>query len=460
MKSLKKKLVKTLVGVGLGSIGIVGGLKLADPLIDRAVAPARDYLSMKIDIPDVKGQIDENMPQEDRERFEQLLDAMAKTPHGRQLLRTLGKEGTMLSVVDSFKNEKIKGQATGTEKIEIKRGCLHSVDGIWALSHEAGHVQNNANFSGITRTLDDAHIVNTIDEALAERIAFLVVQETKKMIPNFMTEEEYYKVLEYWGYDFLKDCGLAVKRAGAQAVFSKRMKNTDYGKEHTKAYEKQSLDANLNNGKRFLYTDDRVLDRDPDWNKVVKQMSGGEVRSIPGLPEVSWPFIRYMVDFQYLSGGCIEGVDLSCARRYKRELLQGNGFKLEILDQLSSLLTVNLLLNVENKRPVVDFFKEVIPEQWSQNLREDRLPPSLLSEQGRQLAGKFLEEKTNLEYLNDTLKVLNNPALSETLKKEGISTSGLREAVFILNTYQHVFFKEEGKSIIPNNPKALQNVHL
>ena len=178
-----------LAKVGLATVGFWSFVKPDNALVDGATGAARDYISMKKDIPDVKGQINENMPQKDRERLEQLLDIMAKTPHGRELIRSLGKEGTQLDVVDSFDRDSTLGQTMGKARIDIKRENLYSSHAIWTLAHEATHVQNKANFSFLPQTLDDAHTLNIIDEALAERNAFIVLREVMRVDPDFITQD-------------------------------------------------------------------------------------------------------------------------------------------------------------------------------------------------------------------------------------------------------------------------------
>ena len=440
--------------LGLAIFGPVVMFKASEPLVDRAVDAGRDYISMKQDIPDIRGQIDENIPQKDRERFEQLLDVMAKTPHGRELIRTLGAAGTQLSVVDAFEKDSILGEATGTGRIDIKRESLYSSRCIWTLAHEATHVQNKANFWPLPQTLDDAHTLNIIDEALAERNAFVVLREVMRMDPNFMTQDEYRSILEDKGYSFLKDQKSFAKRMEGKKIFEDRMKNTG-GRTWVRGYESQSKELNNHASIKQVFSDDPVLVTNPNWDKVVQHMSKGEVRSVPCLPIPTWNLIGDMILDANLKGACaVNSVDLSCAEQHKKELLAGDIFKVEVFQRIKDLL---YYLDADHNEQIATIFKDLVPDCYFQGFIKQGWMPSL---DGTVEGQSFLARQTNQGYLNKAIKALKSPAISEIKETDEIQKANIEETEFILNSYKHVFFEKDSKHLALNQGRASSNIQL
>ena len=449
MVQMKERL-KSLVRAGVVAAGIAGGWKIgaqtseSDPQADM---PRQAITQL---VKDVRKQIDSNMPLEDRVRLEQLLEVMSKTAEGCRLLSTLENEGTLLCVVDSFEKETILGQATGTEKIEIKRSCLHQPKGLWTLAHEAGHIQNHVNFSDLPQTLDDAYTLNTIDEALAERGAFLVFKQAQQLAPDFMAEEDYYAALKDLGYGFLQDQGVAMKSAEGKIVFDTRMQNK---KNNAWIYESQAKDFYTSSYISRLSSDKPVLIKNPNWNDVVQKMSGGAVQSISHLPIPSWDLIGDMIikDNRYGTPS-VDRADLSCAKEYKDELLQGDGFKLEIFQRIKCLLG---RLHADTRPEILEIFKELMPESYMQTFQRKGWVPALsLTEDGE----SFMREQTNQGYLNKALNALKNKDLLKVAEEDEISKMNIEETTLIFKTYQHVFFG--GKNQRHLSPRSLQNIHL
>ena len=398
---LRKKL-RSLVQVGLAGIGLVGVLKYGGTLLDRITTPERDSISMRMPTPDVKAQIAEDTSQEDREAIEELLDLMDKTPHGRQLLRTLGEAQTKLGVVDSFKGG-ADGQATGTEWIKITREKLHTKKGLWILAHEATHIQNHMNFDALPQTLDDAHTVDMLNEGLAERGAFLVFSEVANITPDWITQEEYDAVVANYGYGFLQGKRGALTRQ-AQGVFEDRVKNghRSSGWDYEKQSEKLCNEART---KILLGVDAPILKNNPNWNKVVQKMSGGEVHSVSNLPLPTWDLVKSMI-YDGRIFGC---EDLSCIELHREDLLKGNGLKSEVFKEISFLMYNS---NLEDEA-VIDCLKDLMPKSYMKKFREKIYVGWLEdSEEGRD----FLAKQTNQGYLNKALKALNNSAVDKLAK--------------------------------------------
>ncbi len=444
------KRLKMLAQIALTSMGLLGGWKLAKPMMDCVNDAVRDRASMQAYVPDVRSRLDEEMTEEDRVRFEQVLDLMEKTPHGRRLLRSLGREGTQLSVVDSFKNESTSGMTEGTKKIQIKKECLYSPRVIWTLAHEAAHVQNRCNFLALPQTLDDAHTLNIINESLAEYNAFIVLQEVMKLDPNFMTPEEYNSLLEDKGYDFLEHQKWLTKKIGGKAVFDDRMKNTSKNTAWSKGYESQSRGVKHEAYVNTLCSDLKILKQDPDWDEVVRQMSGGEIKSIPWLPVPSWDLVSDMIVQASRNGTTmVEDIDLSCAKQHKEELLQGDAFKTEIFGQIRDLMEFRL--HSEDRDQLSDIFKDMIPESFLQKFKEKGWIPS------RSKAGEFeefLNQQTNSGYLDKALKAVQNPALSNLISQDEFAQMNLEETKLIFKTYKQVFFGQEKGSATLSREKT------
>jgi len=451
MKSLKKKL-QNMAKLGLAIFGPVVMFKASEPLVDRAVDAGRDYISMKQDIPDIRGQIDENMPQKDRERFEQLLDVMAKTPRGRELIRTLGTAGTQLSVVEAFEGSKAAGQATGIKKIEIVRDCLHTAGAVWTMAHEMTHVQNKLNFNVAPQTLDDAHILNTIDESLAERNGFIVSKEVMQADPSFMTPEEYVGVLENQGLWVLEHPEQLSKRTGAQFVFDKRMKNSSQNTDWVRSYESQSKETRRNALMNTILSDTPALSVNPNWDQVVQKMTAGEVKSISELPIPTWRLVGDMiVDANAWGDG---NIDLSCAERHRQELLDGNDFKLEVFSRIKDLA---YWLHADENTQILDVFKDLMPESYAQSFVKGGWIPSLENhEEGK----VFLAEQTNQGYLQKALKVLQNPMIVGIKEKDEGRRAGIEETELILSAYNRLFFEKGNKNLALNQGRLSSNLQL
>ena len=450
MARMRKKL-KSLVRAGMVAAGLVGGWKIGTQTSEHDAHADMPPQAITQLVMDVRRQIDSNIPLEDQARLEQLLEITAQTAEGCQLLRTLENEGTLISVVDSFERESLLGRTTGTEKIEIKRSCLHQPKGLWTLAHEAGHVQNHVNFSALPQTLDDAYTLNTIEEALAERGAFLVVKQAQRSAPDFMTEEDYYTILKTFGYDFLRDQADAIKSTEGKAVFDTRMQNNN--ESNAWLYEIQARDVYHSSYRSRLFSDKLSLEKNPDWNKVVQKMSGGAVQTISHLPIPSWDLISDMIieDNKY-GEPSVERADLSCAKQYKHELLQGDSFKLEIFERIESLLA---RLHADNRPEILEIFKEMMPESYMQNFQQKGWMPTLAhTEDGE----AFMREQTNQGYLNKAIKALQNPRLAEVAQEDEFSKMDLDETELIFKTYRHVFFG--GKNQQQLRHIALQNIHL
>ena len=479
MGNLKNRF-KNLIRVGLTSITLLDGIR-GDGHTSRETSgfePNTPGIQMVVS--GVENQLDSEMSQEDRDRYVTLLDVMAQTPHGAQLLGVLKQEETQLGVVDKFEddndNSETWGESWRTKSIMLKRDHLHSPAGLWTLAHEAEHVKQAANFSKMAQTLDDAHTLTVLREALSERAGFLVVREAMECVPGFISPEDYRTILKK-RYDFLDKQGQAVKEIEANAVFDARMKNDTSVRRN---YEDRSS-GNMVDSKHFgdnpvwnqvmRKVSGHVLGVNPDWDRVVRKMSGGEVQSVSKLPAPSWMFIEEMITQSYRSGNReVDKVDLSCVEQHKTDLLQGDAFKESVVVQIASLFNSLGMGGTVGYEMLKDMFPPDIKEKGSADANWD----------------DFYAHQTNQEYLTKAIKILKNPALDKMADQQdakdlefwterckdkpglfsliysddsNLCRSKLAETRFILNTYRHVFFgKENQRTAGRTNPA--ENIHL
>ena len=480
--SLKKRF-QTWSQIALVGLGLLGGLKTTKTELGEGAEQDREKISMQIPVPDVKGQIDADMAQEDRERLEQLLDVMAQTPHGRQLIKILEKEKTRLCVVDAFEKDdedfKTRGQTAGTSVINFSKTNLHSPSGLWTFAHEAAHVQQISNVTKFAQTLDDALTLNVLREALSERTAFLVVREAMENVPGFISQGDYETILNKRQYDFLDKQGLAVKSVEGDMLFDVRMKNVgSVQKRYEESSKGEVIDKTKFRTEPFWDEElkkeisKNILKINPNWDEVVRQMSGGEVKFVSQLPMPSWDFIGDMITRSYQNGNADVGkVDLSCVEQHTGDLLRGDDFKNAILFRMIDLLSHDLGVD------------------WSSGteMLKDMLPPDINSDDVDFKA--FYAQQTNQGYLNKALNVLKNPELARLASQKDETTqeylnssdnpfknmpelralmlaesrdaaqSKLAETEFLFKTYQHVFFGKGNQRVVRRaNPAA--NIHL
>lgn len=435
MSDLRSRL-KKLMRVTLAGISLMGILK-GDAQVSREAEGATGNVA-RVQMPktDIRDLLDEKMGQEDRERFEFLLDIMNQTPHGKRLIETLEREDTKLFVVDSFEDERQRGYCIGSKIIQIKRETLYSNRGLWTLAHEGRHAQNKANFWKLPQTPDDMHVLSSIGEGLAEREGFLITTEAMKVNPSIMTEKEYSTLLKN-AYNFSAEQCLAKPEQMAQKVFDARVK----AKIHV--YENQT--RRLHSFARLdviSAPEESILEVNPDWNEIVKKMSGGEVQSISQAPLPSWNFIEQVIRETYYHDGSLDKLDLSCAQEHKADLLQGNSFKEEVWRVVDGFLDhlAAERLSPEERAPLADSLKELMPESRLRIFREKGWAmgtmPEFYSDQER----NFFQEQTNQGYLNKAIKALNSPAIVQMV---GEHDDTLKLTNFSLKAYQRAFFGNE-----------------
>lgn len=426
--SLKKEMKYwTQIGVAGFGLGLLG--HLAKPAVQRVGEAAYDKMSMYQPAADIKGQLDENMAPEDRERLEQLLDIMNQTPHGRRLLRTLEKQQTKIYVEQSVGGALTAGMANSDDNtIKLKKAFLHldngPNNGLWILAHEATHIQNHVYFSKIPQTLDDAHYLNIIDEALAERGAFLVCKEAVRA-NLYGTQRSFQSDCFLHGYSVFDECD-TIGRTGGKTVFDKRMLNYNDNQE---TYENQTKRMNnyYRTKKQEGIAPDDLLQNNPDWNDVVRQMSGGEVKTISQFPVPSFDLIHEMICQSYKDGNrSVDKVDLSCVEPYKNGLMEDSSFKVDIWRTMRKLVCEELQFNTP---AATKMLSGLMPSDAK----------TFFWEYSRQ-KGDFLAQQSPQEYLNMALKVLNNPDLIKKANEDDASKAQLAKTEFVLKTYQHVFF--------------------
>ena len=254
----------------------------------------------------------------------------------------------------------------------------------------------------------------------------------------------------------MTDQKISVKRTDSKKIFKDRMTNTAPSEDWIRGYELQSKDVSRNASMKRIFSDDPNLVLNPNWDKVVQVMSNGEVSSVPCLPVPTWTLIGDMIVDANVYGECAaDTIDLSCAKQHKTELLKGDAFKIEIFNRMKDLFCYQL--HIEDKTKVAEVLKEIMPDSYLNNLKQGSWVGSLQ----HTVEGKeFLSKQNNIGYLNKALKALKSPEFQELANRNEASKLNIEETQLILSTYKQVFFGKDEKSIVRNNPKALQNVHL
>ena len=430
--SFREKLAAGVqMGMAMGSLYLGGNLQASEnvqtggiPATTVQVSQNKDYSAL----------IRSNTPEEQIE-LRQIVDMMAETKTGRELLDFMKANGTTIDFgAPAHENSKACFQKS-TNAIHVRKGALQGslLPFLWVLSHEAEHarhitIEEQKGYAAHS-SLNDAHIATTIHEALSERSACSVTleylakhPEMRSLLPNNFSLEgkrlgdpavrwEAQKGMIY-ELDLEHRNGKPLSEV-TDGVFNRRMslKGTPHWDTHWLQYEGVAAPNSNSAPPKTMQ----------DWNKIVSEISQGRVSEIKDLPVVSSSFIRRCISSDIQKDpnvSSLNNLNLSCAQRNRQRI------KLDENDTKD--MVISTLFEIQAQQDIPKELSDKINKFLGVELSDDLKSSMDLMDcsQDREYIEKTAQAKKNLEQysagecLNKTLALLNTPESQAFLKRQ------------------------------------------
>lgn len=385
--SLREKLATGMrIGTAMGVMYFSGDLQAKEndhggvtPVMTEQMKQDGDYSVL----------IQKNTP-DDQIKLQKIIDMMAATKTGKSLLDFLRVNGTTIEFNVPLAESAVASYQKETNSIEIRRDLFKdALPLLWIFSHEAEHarhitIEDQKGYSAHS-SLNDSYIATTMHEALAERSGCSVVLEylaehpnlrsslpnnfsfSKKNLDDPQVRIEALKEMIY-NLDLEQRNGKSILEIAGE-VFDRRMAvDKTPGWDTTwKRYEKHA----------YINSDDAPSKSMSDWNKIVSDISLGQVSEIKDLPVISSSFARRCISSEIKknpNASSLSELDLSCLQKNKIQLDENDtrnmvisslfeaqaqqGISPELSGKITNFLGVELSDNLKEKMGWTDCFHD------------------------------------------------------------------------------------------------------
>ena len=431
---LKERLaVGMRVGTAIGAMYLFGGQSSENNPPDKTFAIAEQMIQDG----DYSNLIQNNTP-DDQSKLQLIIDMMAETKTGTELLQFLKANGTTMSFNNPSSEDGGASYRKETNSIQIRRNAFKdTLPLLWVLSHEAEHarhmtLEDQKGYSAHS-SLNDSYIATTIHESLAERSGSSVTLEYLTKHPELRSElptnfsldgknldnpEMRIEALKgmIYNLDLEQQKGKSLSEI-TKDVFNRRMSiDQTPGWDATwKRYEKNAFISGDNIPQRTMQ----------DWDKIVSDISIGQVSEIKSLPVVSdafaWKCISSEIE-KNPNASSLNELNLSCLKKNKgKTQLDENSTKNMVISSLFEAQTQQDI-PPELSSQIKGFLGVELSDRLKDNMGWTDCSQDSEYIEKTNLAKINLEKYSAKDCLNKMSTLFNTPEGQSFLEKQGTSS--------------------------------------